>query len=142
MQIIDILCQVLQSKSQDILNAMHLVSSTKKCVKQYRNDKWEVLLTNVKSFYNKRNIDIPDMNARYVERRGRACHQQANFTIEHHYRVDIFCAAIDSQLQKLNHRFSEHTVELLILGLALDPQVVCESFRIDDICQLVNKFYS
>jgi hypothetical protein len=39
MQIIDILCQVLQSKSQDILNAMHLVSSTKKCVKQYRNDK-------------------------------------------------------------------------------------------------------
>jgi hypothetical protein len=55
--------------------------------------------------------------------------------------VDIFCAAIDFQLQELNRRFSEQVVELLILGLALDPRVARESFRIDDICQLVNKFY-
>jgi hypothetical protein len=81
------------------------------------------------------------MNARYVERRGRARHQQADFTIEQHYRVDIFCASIDSQLQELNRRFSEHAVELLILGSALDPRAARESFRIDDICQLVNKFY-
>jgi hypothetical protein len=38
------------------------------------------------------------MNARYVERRGRVHHQQADFTIEHHYPVDIFCTVIDSQL--------------------------------------------
>jgi hypothetical protein len=95
----------------------------------------------VKSFCEKRNIDVPDMNAHYIERRGRARHQQANFTIEHHYRVDIFCAAIDSQLQELNRRFSEHAVELLILSSALDPRVARESFKIDDICQLVNKFY-
>jgi hypothetical protein len=57
-----------------------------------------VLLTKVKLFCNKRNIDIPDMNVRYVERRGRAHHQQVDFTIEHHYRVDICCAVIDSQL--------------------------------------------
>jgi len=44
-------------------------------------------------------------------------------------------------LQELNRRFNEHAVELLILGSALDPQAACESFRIDDICQLVNKFY-
>jgi hypothetical protein len=50
----------------------------------------------VKSFCNKRNIDVPDMNARYDERRGQAHNQQADFTIEHHYQVDIFCAAIDS----------------------------------------------
>ncbi|XP_059458258.1 uncharacterized protein LOC132187841 [Corylus avellana] len=92
-------------------------------------------------FCNKRNIDVPDMNAGYIERRGRACNQQVDFTIEHHYRVDIFCATIDSQLQELNHRFSEHAVELHILGSALDPRVARESFRIDDICQLVNKFY-
>jgi hypothetical protein len=30
---------------------------------------------------------------------------------------------------------------LLILASALDPIVARESFRIDDICQLVNKFY-
>jgi hypothetical protein len=44
----------------------------------------------VKSFYEKRNIDVPDMNARYVESRDRARHQQADFTIEQHYRVDFF----------------------------------------------------
>jgi hypothetical protein len=55
--------------------------------------------------------------------------------------MDIFCASIDSQLQELNRRFSEHAMELLILGSALDSQAARESFRIDDICQLINKFY-
>jgi hypothetical protein len=32
-------------------------------------------------------------------------------------------------------------VELLIFYSALDPRVARESFKIDDICQLVNKFY-
>jgi hypothetical protein len=94
----------------------------------------------MKSFCNKRNIDIPNMNARYIEIRGQAHHQQADFTIEHHYCVHICCAAIDSQLQELNRWFSEHIVELLILGSVLDPRVAHEFFRIDDICQLVTSF--
>jgi hypothetical protein len=81
------------------------------------------------------------MNTRYIEIKGQAHHQQADSTIEHHYRVDICCAAIDSYLQELNRWFSEHIVELLILSSALDPRVAHEYFRIDDICQLVNKFY-
>jgi hypothetical protein len=39
MQITDHLCQELQCKSQDILNVMHLVSSTKAYIQQYRDDK-------------------------------------------------------------------------------------------------------
>jgi hypothetical protein len=70
MQIINHLCQELLSKSQDILSVMHLVSSTKEYIQQYRDDKWDDLLTNVKSFCEKRNIDASDMNARYVERQG------------------------------------------------------------------------
>ena len=100
---------------------MHRVSSTKKTFLGYRDNKCEVLLTIVKLFCNKRNIDVLDMNTRYVGRRGQAHYQQADFTIEHHYRVHIFCIAIDFQLQELNRRFSEHVVELLILGSALDP---------------------
>ncbi|KAI5321850.1 hypothetical protein L3X38_030922 [Prunus dulcis] len=87
------------------------------------------------------NIDILDMNARYVARRGQARHQQDDFTIKHYYMIDMFYAAIESQLQELNSRFSDQTIELLILGLALDPREVNNSFRIDDICQLVDKFY-
>jgi uncharacterized membrane protein len=39
MQITDHLCQALQSKSQDILSVMHIVSSTKKTIQGYKNDK-------------------------------------------------------------------------------------------------------
>jgi hypothetical protein len=39
MQITNHLCQALQSKSQDILSAMHFVSSIKACIQQYRDDK-------------------------------------------------------------------------------------------------------
>ena len=61
----------------------------KRCIQQYRYDKWDILLNNVKSFCNKRNINIQDMNVRYVKRRGRAHHQQADFTIEHYYHVAL-----------------------------------------------------
>ncbi|KDO45775.1 hypothetical protein CISIN_1g042641mg [Citrus sinensis] len=66
-----------------------------------------------------------------------------------HYWVNIFYAAIDSQLQELNIRFNDSSVELLMLSsvellmlsLVLDPREGYKSFRIDDICQLVDKFY-
>ena len=135
------LCQVLQCHTQDILIAMHLVSSTKEHIQTFKDDKWDDLLTNVILFCELRSIDVPDMTACYVDRRGLARHQQDDFTIEHHYRMDIFCVAIDSQLQELNHRFNEHAVELLVLSSALDPYQARPSFRINDICLLVSKFY-
>ncbi|CAL9019916.1 unnamed protein product [Prunus brigantina] len=141
MEITNDLCQALQCQSQDIINAMNLVSSTKALIQELRDDGWDSLLTKVNFFCEARNIDILDMNARYVARRGRARHQQDDFTIKHYYMIDIFYAAIDSQLQELNSRFSDQTTELLILGSALDPREVNKSFRIDDICQLVDKFY-
>ncbi|KAL0004205.1 hypothetical protein SO802_011766 [Lithocarpus litseifolius] len=128
-------------QSQDILNAMNFVSSTKALIQKSRDEEWDNLLTTVKSFCEARDIDVPDMNARFVERGGLARFQQDDFTIEHHYRVDIFYAAIDSILQELNHRFSNHAVELLNLSSALDPKEALESFRSIDILLLVSKFY-
>lgn len=55
--------------------------------------------------------------------------------------MDFFCAAIDSQLQELNRRFSEHAMVLLSLASALDPRDAHAFFRIDDICRLVEKYY-
>nr|XP_043615833.1 uncharacterized protein LOC122587715 [Erigeron canadensis] len=59
-------------------------------------------------------------------------------SVEHHYRVDVFIAAIDSQLHELNSRFNESVTELLRLSTSLDPR---KPFVIDDICKLVNKYY-
>ena len=81
------------------------------------------------------------MNARYVARFGRSHHQQEDFRNEYYYKVDIFKAGIDSQFQELIHRFSEHAMELFTLSSALDPREAYESFRVSDICSLVDNFY-
>ncbi|XP_076912630.1 uncharacterized protein LOC143571001 [Bidens hawaiensis] len=49
----DILSQALQKKSQDILNAMELVSATKGNLNDYRNNGWDSLITQVKCFCEK-----------------------------------------------------------------------------------------
>ena len=68
MEITDKLCQDLQSQSQDILNVMHLVSSTKTLIQKFRDDGWDDLLTTVISFCEKHCIDVLDMNSCYVGR--------------------------------------------------------------------------
>ncbi|KAH9657609.1 TTF-type domain-containing protein [Citrus sinensis] len=122
MAITDILCQALQSKSQDILHAMHLVSSTKELTQKFRDNGWITLLNQVKSFC-------------------RARRQEDNFIVAEHYRVNLFYAIIDCQLQELSSRFNEHAVQLLIFSSALDPRECREPFRIGDVCQLADKFY-
>ncbi|XP_028114967.1 uncharacterized protein LOC114312869 [Camellia sinensis] len=137
----DDICQASQRKSQDILNAMHLLSTTKELVQKYREDGWIPLLENVQLFCEKYDIDIPDMSARYTSDKGRACHQRDHITIEHHFRVDIFTIICDSQLQELNNRFKEDVMEFLILSFALDPRDDYCLLKIEDICKLANKFY-
>ncbi|KAG7951501.1 hypothetical protein I3843_12G009700 [Carya illinoinensis] len=101
MGISNALCQSLQQNFQDIVNAMSLFSTTKVLIQNLRDDGWESLLTDAKSFCEKHQIDIPDMN----------------------------------------DQFNDHTMELLILSVALNPKGVYKSFKIDDICELFEKFY-
>ncbi|KAG6646247.1 hypothetical protein CIPAW_08G180800 [Carya illinoinensis] len=140
MGITNALCQSLQQNFQYILNAMSLVSTTKVLIQNLRDDKWESLLTNVKSFCEKHQIDIPDMNDQYTRVRGKS-RRQVDKSMEYHFRINIFTATIDFKLQELNNRFNDHTMELLILSAALNPKGAYKSFKIDDICKLVEKFY-
>ena len=96
MGITNIFCQTLQQHSQDLLNVMHLVSTTKSLIQKLRDDGWEHLLASVTSFCGQHEIDIPDLNAHYTKARGRYRHEdKALTTIEHHLRIDIFTVAID-----------------------------------------------
>ncbi|TYI22365.1 hypothetical protein ES332_A06G098400v1 [Gossypium tomentosum] len=122
--ITDNLCQSVQRRSQDILNAMSLVLTTKDLIQKLRDDGWNELLKNVISF-----CETSDPN------------KKEDVTVEHHYRVDIVFATIDTQLQELKSRFNENVVELFTLTTALDPKEFFKLFDIDKICILVNKFY-
>jgi len=140
MRITGMLCQALQQKSQDILNAMHLVTTTKTLIQKLRDDGWKTLLEEVTSFCKHQDIEVPDMDA-YFSSVGRSRRKQKSVTVEHHYRVDISIVIIDQQLQELNNRFNEQTIELLKLSIALDPRNSYKLFNVEDICLLVDKFY-
>ncbi|XP_074366548.1 uncharacterized protein LOC141707339 [Apium graveolens] len=62
-------------------------------------------------------------------------------TKEYHYKVEIFTAAIDQQLQELNNRLSEQTTELLILNTSLNFRDDYKCFNIEKICKLSEFFY-
>ncbi|KAG6713585.1 hypothetical protein I3842_05G160800 [Carya illinoinensis] len=126
MGITNALYQSLQQNFQDIVNAMSLS-----------------LFYDVKSFCEKHQIDILYMNSQYTRARGKSRRQVDKLltTMEHHFRIDIFTVTIDFKLQELNNRFNNHIMELLILSIALNPKDAYKSFKIDDICKLVEKFY-
>ncbi|KAJ1276988.1 hypothetical protein BS78_05G259400 [Paspalum vaginatum] len=139
MGITDLLCKKLQQKSQDIVNAMDDVATTKKLIQNLRDHGWCSLISDVKTFCSKHGIEILDMNAYYADYiRFRAKDQ---LTVEHHYRYDIFTVAVDQQIHELNCRFSEQATELLILCTSLDPKDSFKSLKIDDVCILASKFY-
>ena len=96
MGITDMLCQVLQHKSLDILNAMNLVSSTKSLLQPFRVEGFDYLLDHVKSVCMKFDVNIPNMSTQHKGAR-RSCQQNDNITIDHHYHMDIFNATIDHQ---------------------------------------------
>ena len=96
--IINVLCQALQQQSQDIVNAIQLVATTKALIQKLREEGWDSLLNEVKFFCQHHHIDVPNFNAQYTTRRSRGQGQQ-EITVEHFYRVEIFLVTIDKQLQ-------------------------------------------
>ncbi|KAJ4758267.1 zinc finger MYM-type-like protein [Rhynchospora pubera] len=139
MAITDDLCHALQQKSLDILNAIDLVSTTKMLIQRLRDDGWELLLEKVNAFCLKHEVELLDMNCKFVDvTKSRNKHD--NTTVEHHYRVDIFIKAIDQQQKELNARFSEQSMELLTLSAALDLRDV-NNFCISKICTLAKRYY-
>ncbi|XP_073019264.1 uncharacterized protein [Primulina eburnea] len=91
-----------------------------------------------------KNIFIDDTSTSMVQwiwYSSRSRQKKDTITVEHHFHYDIFNVAIDFQLEELNSRFSDETVELLILNSALDQKDNFKWFNIDKICILAEKYY-
>ncbi|KAG6731904.1 hypothetical protein I3842_01G151400 [Carya illinoinensis] len=75
-----------------IVNIMSLVSTTKVLIQKLRDDRWRSLLNDVKTFCEKHQINIPDINSHYTKAQGKSSRQiDKSLTImEHHFRIDIF----------------------------------------------------
>lgn len=115
------LSEALQRKDQDILNAMDLVEITKNEIRLLRSEcEWLSLSQVVNMFCSLHEIDVPIWDSTYI-RRGRPRRDDVHITNEHHYRVEIFYAIIDSQLNELDDRFPEQSSELLKRVALLNP---------------------
>ncbi|KAK3229674.1 hypothetical protein Dsin_001555 [Dipteronia sinensis] len=108
---------------------------------KFREDGWDTFIQSVTSFCDKHHIDIPDLSAQYNGGTRRSCQQHDCITAEHYYHFDIFNVVIDFQMVVLDDRFPERTMELIILSSSMDPSNSFKSFHIDNICNLVEKFY-
>ena len=58
----DILSRALQREDQDIVEAMHLIMDVKDGLQDMRENGWEPLLKKVKTFYERNEIEVPDMD--------------------------------------------------------------------------------
>ncbi|XP_026421103.1 uncharacterized protein LOC113317189 isoform X1 [Papaver somniferum] len=140
MEITEVLCQALQQKTQDIVNAMNLVKSTKVLLQELRDTNWVTFFGSVKRFCDEHDIVLPEFSDRYMMGTSRSCQQKDHITIEHHYRVDIFNAVIDFHLAELSNQFTEESMELLMLCSAFSPDENYKSFDIDSLCSLAERF--
>jgi len=120
---------------------MDFVSTTKALLQTLRDAGFDLLLANVQFVFTKYKIDIPHMNALYKKATSHSCQQQGSVIVYQHYHYDIFNSTIDFQLEELNSRFSDGTVELLVLSSALEPKDNFKSFKVDVIYKLAEKFY-
>ncbi|XP_047266253.1 uncharacterized protein LOC107870717 [Capsicum annuum] len=78
-------------------------------------------------------ILIPNFDEFYVHF-GRSRRRFANYSISHHYRVEVFFKIIDCQLQELNDRFNEVRTNFLIGVACLNP---VDSFASLDINKML-----
>ena len=138
MGICENLSMALQSKNQDILNAMSLVESTKRELQRVRDDGWDSLILTISSFCEKHDTQMFDMEDDFID--SRRPRKKTNITNLHHYKVHCFNATLDLQLQEFNDRFTEVNTELLICMASLNPIGAFRGFDKSKLVKLA-KFY-
>jgi hypothetical protein len=92
------LCNALQKREQDIVNAMDLLEFTKVELNVLREDSgWQEFVTNVTSFCKKNKVKVADMNEKYIPmQRSKQFYRGAiNY---HRFHADMFLGVIDRQV--------------------------------------------
>jgi hypothetical protein len=114
---------------------MHLITDVEDGLQDTRNNGWEPLLRKVKIFYEKNEIEVPNMNKK-INVRGISRRRKQKVTNMHYYHVEIFLVAIDAILTELNHHFSEISSELLVCMACFNPINSFSNFDVDKLVRL------
>ncbi|CAM8956043.1 unnamed protein product [Rhodiola kirilowii] len=132
------LSMTLQRKDQDILNAMSMVTSTKRKLQTIRDHDWNFLMQKVSSFCHKYDIQIINLEEEFVD--ARRPRRKSGITNMQHLQVDCFYTVLDLILQEFTDRFNEVNSELLICMASLSPIILFQHFNHPKLMRLM-KFY-
>ncbi|RZC26002.1 hypothetical protein D0Y65_004609 [Glycine soja] len=131
----------LQKRDQDLLNVLSLVKATKEELQEMRNDGWEELISKVMEIFNKHDIDVPDLDAPYVQGKKPRRHATTSSVSNlHHYKHDCLFSVLDLQLHELNARFDEENTELLQCVSCLSPSSSFEAFDVKKLLRMVELY--
>ncbi|XP_078159687.1 uncharacterized protein LOC144555281 [Carex rostrata] len=131
-------CNIVRGKIKTLKMRCLFVKVANDCLQALRDNGWTYLLDEVSSFCMKHEINIPNMEDRFVIQGKSAC-KAPHITHLHRYRVDIFCVIIGTQLQELNSRFDEINSELLCVA-CLNPRDSFQAFDNERLVKLAS-FY-
>ncbi|KAG2588022.1 hypothetical protein PVAP13_5NG190981 [Panicum virgatum] len=123
------LCNALQKREQDIVNAMDLLELTKLELDVLRRDAgWEEFIKNVTSFCQKHKVKVVDMDGKYIpiQRSAKFYRGATNY---HRFHAD-----------ELNSRFDEVNTELLRCMAAFNPANSFSAFDNEKLVKLAG-FY-
>lgn len=105
-----------------------------------RDNGWEPLFDQVKSFCEAYEIFLPNMND-VIGVMGKSVRRKHTVTQHHYYKVDIFNTALDATMNEMNHRFNEVSLELLVCMSCLDRSNSFSKFNVDKLIRLA-KIYA
>ncbi|KAL6627137.1 hypothetical protein ACP70R_030863 [Stipagrostis hirtigluma subsp. patula] len=136
----DDLCQSLQRKEQDIVNAMSLVQVAKGRLQHMRDAGWEEFLhEKVTSFCMKHRIKVPNPNHKYRPF-GRDKRFYLKQTNDDHFRREVYLGVIDTIRQELDNRFDKVNMQLLVCISAFNPVNSFASYDKEQLMKLAT-FY-
>uniref|UniRef100_A0A8R7Q025 TTF-type domain-containing protein n=2 Tax=Triticum urartu TaxID=4572 RepID=A0A8R7Q025_TRIUA len=129
------LSQALQTKNQNIVEAMRLILDVKESLQSMRDNGWEYLFCQAKNFCETHGIDVPNMDD-LVGAMGQSVRTKNKVTRLHYYKVSTFNVAIDATITEMNHRFNEVSTELLDCMSCLNPANNFSKFNVDKLIRL------
>ncbi|XP_057538102.1 uncharacterized protein LOC130815630 [Amaranthus tricolor] len=135
------LCLSLQQRDRDIVNAMVLLHTAKRQFQKTKDEGWDSLMNDVTSFCVKHDIQIPSMDEFSLLRaRGKSKRRLSDVTFEKYLRVNVFYTILDMQMQELDSRFPETSIELLIGVACLNPANSFSNYNKEKILKMAKLY--
>ncbi|KEH19760.1 general transcription factor-like zinc finger protein, putative [Medicago truncatula] len=106
-----------------------------------RNEGWKDFIPKVIKICNKDDIDVPDMDAPYANRKKPRQHSSTSSVSNlHHHKSDCLIIVFDLQLLELNARFSEENTQLLRCFSCVSSANSYSAFNVNKLLRMT-EFY-